>query len=208
MTRARVLRSLEIALLVVGLSLGGWSAARLLEAHRTQSLPIEPVRVTMTLPGDAGSSSALPGDAGSSGTHPRPAVVAPPPGTVIGRFEVPSLKISTPVLEGSDDATLARGAGHIEDTPFPGEPGNVGIAGHRDTIFRPLEHVRRGEVLQVRTADHVYRYTVTRTLIVNPDDVYVLDDTATPTLTLVTCYPFRYVGHAPKRFIVQAALEP
>ena len=198
MTRARVLLYLEIVLLVVGLSLGAWSAVRLLEARRTQNLPIEPVHVTMTLPGDAGSSRS---------PHPPAASVAPPPGTVIGRFEVPSLHISTPVLEGSDDATLARGAGHIEDTPFPGEPGNVGIAGHRDTVFRPLEHVKRGEVLQVTTADHVYRYTVTRTLIVNPDDVYVLDDTATPTLTIVTCYPFRYVGHAPKRFIVQAALE-
>jgi sortase A len=163
-------------------------------------MPIEPVRVTMTLPGDAptGSSSSAPPTARKTST--------PAPGTVIGRFEVPSLHISTPVLEGSDDATLARGSGHIEDTPFPGDPGNVGIAGHRDTVFRPLEHVKKGDEMRLLTADHVYRYKVDRTLIVNPDDVYVLDETKQPTLTLVTCYPFKYVGHAPKRFIVQGTL--
>jgi sortase A len=125
---------------------------------------------------------------------------------VIGKFEAPSLNISTPLLEGSDDGTLARGAGHIEDTPFPGESGNIGIAGHRDTVFRPLEHVKKGDTLQVTTAGRVYRYTVDRTLIVGPDDVYVLDETKEPTLTLVTCYPFKFIGHAPKRFIVQATL--
>lgn len=187
----------EIVLLIVGIAAGLWSAVRIIEARRTANLPIEPVRVTMTLPADAGNPPAK-----------APSKAAPAAGTVIGRFEVPSLGISTPVLEGSDDATLARGAGHIEDTPFPGEAGNVGIAGHRDTVFRPLEHVKKGEVLQITTAERVYRYTVARTLIVDPDDVYVLDDTKEPTLTLVTCYPFKYVGHAPRRFIVQATLAP
>jgi sortase A len=195
MTRARILWFLEVALVVVGLAAGVWSAARLVEARRTAKLPIEPVRVTMTLPGDETTPPAK-----------SPAREAPPAGTVIGRFEVPSLNISTPLLEGSDDATLARGAGHIEDTPFPGDAGNIGIAGHRDTVFRPLEHVKAGDVMQVTTSDRVYRYAVDRTLIVNPDDVYVLDETKAPTLTLVTCYPFKYIGHAPRRFIVQAHL--
>jgi sortase A len=196
MTRARLLLYLDVVLLIAGVSSGIWVAARLVEARRTANLPIEPVRVTMTLPGDADTPPAA-----------APRHDAPPPGTVIGKFEVPSLNISTPLLEGSDDATLARGAGHIEDTPFPGESGNIGIAGHRDTVFRPLEHVKKGDVLQVRTADKVYHYTVDRTLIVNPDDVYVLDETKDPTLTLVTCYPFKYIGHAPRRFIVQARLS-
>ena len=194
-TRARALWLIEIILAIVGITAGVWVAARLVDARRTQQLPIEPVRVTMTLPGDAANPPAK-----------SPASSAPAPGTVIGRFEVPSLQISTPLLEGSDDGTLARGAGHIEDTPFPGESGNIGIAGHRDTVFRPLEHVKAGDTMQVTTADHVYRYAVDRTLIVNPDDVYVLDDTPRPTLTLVTCYPFKYIGHAPRRFIVQAHL--
>src|SRR5262249_19044404 len=109
-------------------------------------------------------------------------------------------------LEGSDDGTLRRGAGHIEDTPFPGEAGNIGIAGHRDTIFRQLKRAKPGDALELTTADRIYQYRVTKTLIVNPDDVYVLDRTDRPTLTLVTCYPFEYIGHAPRRFIVQAEL--
>jgi sortase A len=119
---------------------------------------------------------------------------------------MPSLKLSTTVLEGSDDATLRRASGHIEDTPFPGQPGNIGIAGHRDTVFRPLRHVRLGDTMNLTTADRVYHYRITKTLIVGPDDVYVLDPTDHPTLTLVTCYPFEFIGHAPRRFIVHADL--
>ena len=110
------------------------------------------------------------------------------------------------MLEGSDDRTLRRGAGHIEDTPLPGQRGNVGIAGHRDTVFRALRGAKTGDALSLTMPDRVYQYRVTRTLIVKPEDVYVLDPTARPTLTLVTCYPFEFIGHAPKRFIVQAEL--
>jgi sortase A len=186
---------IERALIAVGIAAGIWCARILVEAQRTKSLPIEPVRVTMSLPGDAANPPAKSPDRN-----------APAVGTVIGRFEIPALQVSTPVLEGTDDQTLSRGSGHIEDTPFPGEPGNVGIAGHRDTVFRPLKRIKTGDEMVVTTADRVYRYRVTRTLIVDPEDVYVLDPTKEPTLTLVTCYPFEYVGHAPRRFIVQAQL--
>ena len=111
-----------------------------------------------------------------------------------------------PVLEGSDDGTLSRGAGHIEDTPFPGQAGNIGIAGHRDTVFRPLRNIKVGDPLNLTTAERTYRYRISKTLIVGPDDVYVLNPTEQPTLTLVTCYPFEFIGHAPKRYIVQATL--
>ena len=84
--------------------------------------------------------------------------------------------------------------------------GNVGIAGHRDTIFRPLRHAKAGDPLTLTTSRGVYRYRVSKTLIVDPDDVYVLDPTEQPTVTLVTCYPFEFIGHAPRRFVVQAAL--
>lgn len=193
MTGSRVWRSLEWALLAVGVALGVYCAVILVEAQRTRRLPIEPVRVTMSLPGDAGSPPAR-----------SPARVAPTPGTVIGRIDIPSLHLSTPVLEGSDDATLSRGSGHIEDTPFPGEPGNIGIAGHRDTVFRPLKRVKIGAEMILTTSDRVYRYRIAKAFIVNPEDVYVLDPTEDPTLTLVTCYPFEFIGHAPRRFIVQA----
>jgi sortase A len=114
--------------------------------------------------------------------------------------------MSTNMLEGSDDGTLSRGAGHIEDTPYPGQAGNIGVAGHRDTVFRPLRNIKVGDPLELTTANRLYRYKISKTIIVGPDDVYVLDPTEKPTLTLVTCYPFEYIGHAPKRFIVQAQL--
>src|SRR5262249_12296586 len=110
------------------------------------------------------------------------------------------------VLEGSDDGTLDKAAGHIEETPFPGQPGNVGIAGHRDTTFRAVRNLRSGDPLELTTSDYVYRYMITRTFIVEPEDVYVLDPGARPMLTLVTCYPFEFIGHAPHRYIIQAVL--
>jgi LPXTG-site transpeptidase (sortase) family protein len=199
MTRDRVLRLVERTLLAVGVALGAWCAAVLVEARFHQSMPVtSPLVVTQT------AVPVLPGDDGSSASHaPEKSVAA---GTLLGRLEAPSVKMSTNVLEGSDDATLSRGAGHIEDTPFPGQPGNIGIAGHRDTVFRPLRHIKVGDPLQVTTGGRTYTYRVSRTLIVGPDDVYVLDPTPRPTLTLVTCYPFEFIGHAPKRFIVQADL--
>ncbi|OLC52424.1 MAG: hypothetical protein AUH43_00145 [Acidobacteria bacterium 13_1_40CM_65_14] len=127
-------------------------------------------------------------------------------GTVIARLDAPAVQLSTAVLEGSDDAILNRGAGHIEDTALPGERGNIAIAGHRDTIFRPVRRMRAGDVLNLSTSDRVYHYRISNTLVVGPDDVYVLNPTRQPTLTLVTCYPFDFIGHAPKRFIVQAQL--
>ena len=197
MTTGSLLRWLERGLLAVGVALAAWCAAVLLEARFHNSAPPPPsygqLTVTQTL--------ILPGDAGAKRTAP-----APSAGMVIGRLEAPSVKMSTTVLEGSDDATLSRGAGHIEDTPFPGEAGNVGIAGHRDTVFRPLKSIQVGDPLELTTADRLYRYRISKTLIVGPNDVYVLDPTKTPTMTLVTCYPFEYVGHAPRRFIVQAEL--
>ncbi len=199
MTRRTLLTWLEWLLLSVGLVLTGWSVKVLLVARYTQSLPIPEQHVE--------APRTLPGDGDTSATAPAPAPAPPPePGSVIARLEAPALELSTVVLEGSDDQTLARAAGHIEDTALPGEPGNVGIAGHRDTLFRSLRRTQIGDEFDVTTATGEYRYRVTRTLIVDPEDVYVLDETATPTLTLVTCWPFEFIGHAPKRFIVQAEM--
>jgi sortase A len=190
-----VLRWLERGLLALGGVLAIWCAAVLLEARFTKQLPVAPLVVTQSLPGDA--NPAAPAE------HPRP---APAAGTVLGRISAPTVKMTATVLEGSDDATLSRGAGHIEDTPFPGQRGNIGIAGHRDTVFRPLKGIQVGDPLELTTGDRVYHYRIKKTFIVGPDDVYVLDPTQEPTVTLVTCYPFEYIGHAPKRFIVQAEL--
>jgi len=196
MTTTSTLRWVERALIAGGAGLAIWCAVVLVEArfHQTAKIPAPPLTVTQT---------ALPGDPGST---PTPAAPAPAAGTVLGRLEAPSVKLSTVVLEGSDDGTLSRGSGHIEDTPMPGHPGNVGIAGHRDTTFRALRNIHVGDPLDFKTADRVYRYRISKTMIVGPDDVYVLDPTAEPALTLVTCYPFEFIGHAPRRFIVRADL--
>jgi sortase A len=196
MTRHTALWWIERGLLAVGVVLAIYCAAILVEArfHQTAPLNQPPLTVTQTvLPGDSGDLKAA-------------AAPAPAAGTMLGRLEAPSVKLSTAVLEGSDDATLSRGSGHIEDTPFPGQPGNVGIAGHRDTTFRALRNIHLGDALEFKTADRVYRYRISKTMIVGPDDVYVLDPTEKPALTLVTCYPFEFVGHAPRRFIVRADL--
>jgi sortase A len=125
-------------------------------------------------------------------------------GGLIGHMEIPRLGLSVIVAEGMDTLTLQRAAGHIPGTAMPGEPGNVGIAGHRDTFFRPLRNVRKGDIITFATPAGDYRYRVVSTKIVSPSDVKVLDPSASEILTLVTCYPFYYVGPAPNRFIVRA----
>jgi sortase A len=115
--------------------------------------------------------------------------------------------IEAPVLEGTDDATLNRGVGHIEDTAVPGASGNIGLAGHRDGFFRALKDISVGDALDVETTAGLTHYRVQRTWIVDPDDVSVLDPTSTPSVTLVTCYPFYFVGSAPERFIVRAVRD-
>lgn len=125
---------------------------------------------------------------------------------VIGRLEIPRLGISTVVLEGDDAGALRLGAGHVPGTALPWWIGNVAIAAHRDTFFRPLRHVRTNDLIRLRTMEGVYDYAVESTEIVHPDEVRVLKASARPELTLVTCYPFYYVGDAPLRFIVHARL--
>ena len=119
-------------------------------------------------------------------------------------LRIPRIRVEVPVLEGTDDSTLNRAVGHIEDTAKPGTQGNSGIAGHRDGFFRGLKDIRAGDVIEIETLGSVETYRVERTWIVEPEDVSVLDPTATPSVTLVTCYPFYFVGSAPQRFIVRA----
>jgi sortase A len=108
------------------------------------------------------------------------------------------------VVEGADPGDLKHAVGHITGTSLPGEPGNVGIAGHRDTFFRLLRFTQRGDKIALRTLRGTYRYRVISTTLVQPADVQVLNPIGRDTLTLVTCYPFYYVGPAPERFIVRA----
>ncbi|HUQ95343.1 MAG TPA: class D sortase [Bryobacteraceae bacterium] len=128
---------------------------------------------------------------------------APVKGKAIARMEVPRLKLSAVVFEGTDDRTLNKGVGHLPGSALPGQTGNVVLAAHRDTYFRALENIRRNDHIKVITPQGPKTYLVESTAIVTPKTVEVTKATSTPTLTLITCYPFRYVGSAPYRFIVK-----
>ena len=125
-------------------------------------------------------------------------------GGLIGRIDIPRLGLSAIVTEGVGTKNLRRAVGHIPGTALPGRPGNIGISGHRDTFFRPLRKIRRDDIITLTTLLGEYRYRVVSTRIVRPDDVAVLRTSGDEILTLVTCYPFYFVGPAPYRFIVRA----
>ncbi len=126
-------------------------------------------------------------------------------GDVLGRIDIPRLGISVAVLQGTSSRILRLGAGHIEGTPLPGETGNSGIAGHRDTFFRQLKDIRKDDEIQLQTATGLFRYDVEWAKVVEPGDTTVLEpSTIENTLTLVTCYPFYFIGPSPKRFVVRA----
>ena len=126
-------------------------------------------------------------------------------GDVLGRIDIPRIGLTVAILQGTKSKTLRLGVGHIQGTPLPGEVGNVGIAGHRDTWFRNLKDIRIDDEIQIVTAAGLSKYKVDWTKIVAPNDVSVLAPSAESALTLVTCYPFYFVGPAPKRFVVHAS---
>ena len=131
-----------------------------------------------------------------------------PVGEPIGTLEIVRVGLTGVVVEGDADDVLDRAIGHLPDTPLPWKAGNSALAAHRDTIFRPLRSVRLGDVLRLKTPHGDFDYRVSETLIVKPDEVWVLDPTSVTTLTLISCWPFNYIGHAPERFIVRAERIP
>lgn len=129
-------------------------------------------------------------------------------GTLLGKFEVPRLELSFVLLEGTDSRTLDKSIGHVEGTALIGEQGNIGIAGHRNTHFRKLEWLRRGDEIDLTAEGVTHRYAVEWVRLFTPEDVEVLDPSHGPAVTLVTCFPFEYVGSAPLRMIVRALPMP
>jgi len=126
------------------------------------------------------------------------------PALALARLEIPRLGIDAVVVEGTSDGDLRRALGHVPATALPGEAGNAAIAGHRDSFFRPLRMVRKGDLIRVTTRRGTYLYEVEYAEVVPPGDLLVLQPTTQPSLTLVTCFPFQYIGSAPDRFIVRA----
>lgn len=127
-----------------------------------------------------------------------------PAGTPIGQFEIPRLGMQWVLLEGTDARTLDKSIGHVEGTALPGESGNIAVAGHRNTHFRKLEWIRRGDEIVLRTKQREYRYIVEWGRLFQPDDIEVLDAAHGPAVTLITCFPFEYIGSAPLRYVVRA----
>jgi sortase A len=198
--RRSALRWLERLLLVFGIACLGYygyvsAESALYQAYETREL-------------DAILASVPPAPAAASSG---PAVTVTPKtvpkaGSAVGRLEIPRLGISAVVRAGSDARTLRLAVGHIPGTALPGEQGNVGLAAHRDTFFRRLGEIREDDEVRMVTAEGTFTYRVQGMQVVNPSDVWVLNPTDAPALTLVTCYPFTYVGSAPRRFIVRAQL--
>lgn len=153
---------------------------------------------------DALLGREVPSAASSATTGATRRTVAP--GETVGRIEIPRLGVSAVIKAGIDARTLQLAVGHIPGTAMPGEKGNVGLAAHRDTFFRRLGEIQSDDEIRVTTSEGAYRYRVERTHVVDPGDVWVLDPTDHAALTLVTCYPFRYIGSAPQRFVVRAQI--
>ena len=125
-------------------------------------------------------------------------------GGVVGEIQVPRLQLKAIVVQGDSHTILRRAVGHIPETALPGAPGNVVLAGHRDTFFRPLRNIRVGDAITLQTSDGAFQYLVESTEVVPASAVEVLKATNGRTLTLITCYPFDYIGPAPNRYVVRA----
>jgi sortase A len=158
------------------------------------------------LPEDLDASTIPSGPAGRSVAHGSGRTSYA--GHAIAILRIPKLHLEVPVLDGTDAITLNRGVGRIRGTALPGQRGNIAIAGHRDGFFRGLKDIHAGDEIELLAAQRTDIYIVDRTVIVDPDDTSVLENGATPALTLVTCYPFHYIGNAPRRFVVEASLKP
>jgi sortase A len=200
---------LSVLLLVAGLVLVGWPLFVTVESEIVQWSGSRQVETNHTAVQAAGAATAssprlptetiVPGARARRGNPARPAA-----GAVLAKFEIERLGLSWVLLEGSDDRTLDKSIGHVEYTALPGEMGNIGIAGHRNTHFRKLEWIRRGDVITIQTGDEQFRYQVEWIRLFTPENIYVLDPSHGPAVTLVTCFPFEYVGSAPQRFVVRA----
>ena len=196
--RTRLLNWVALLLMIAGGAALGWCLAILVDTQNTQRAAREQLESMASATRSATTSSP-------ATSTPRSRVIVQP-GTPLAELSIPRIGLSAVVLQGSDEHTLRGGVGHIETTPLPGESGNVAIAGHRDSFFRPLRNVQVGDDIWLNTPNAPVHYRVSSFRVVNPTEVSVIQPTDDAVLTLVTCYPFYFVGSAPDRFIVRASL--
>jgi sortase A len=191
----------QYALLIAGFSALGYWAVVVAEAAEYQT------RAYQQLLKDRAGRLREPSPTRVAAPHLSPPRMQPgsfSQGSVVGRIEIPRIRLSAMIAEGTSGPVLREAAGHISDTALPGQPGNVVLAAHRDTFFRRLGQLKVGDVIKVATPRGQYVYSVRFTDVVSPDETWVLEPSSGQTLTLVTCYPFYFVGNAPKRFVVRA----
>jgi sortase A len=195
--RVSVLRWAEGLLIIGGIAMLAWCAVVLTDAYIAQRIARQSLEAISSV-----AAPARPPIPASATAQPPPAIIRR--GAAIAALSIPRIDLSAVVLQGSDEQTLRRGPGHVEGTAVPGEAGNVVIAGHRDSFFRPLRRVGIGDDIFVDTPDGHFQYRVTSLQVVQPRDVGVIAPTDESVLTLITCYPFWLLGNAPDRFVVRA----
>jgi sortase A len=191
MSRKSILRRAQFALVFTGTALLGYCAFAFVDAELFQR------RANQLLEQEVRGATARQ-------VLPTPVRTVPPKHSVIGRIEIPRIHLSAIVVEGDDSTSLRLGVGHVPGTALPGAAGNAALAGHRDTFFRALRRISKDDRITLTTPYGSYRYEVGAIEVVGPGDTRVLDPTNEPTLTLVTCFPFSYIGAAPERFVVVA----
>ena len=196
---ARFLRSVERLCVIAGAAMLVWCALLVLDASWAQREARRSLEIALPVVRPPAAREVTDTEAPSL----RVPVLAR--GAAIADLSIPRIHLSSVVLHGSDSQTLRRGPGHLEDTALPGESGNVVIAGHRDSFFRPLRNIEFGDDIFLDSPYGRFHYRVTSIRVVNPHDLSVLERTDTATLTLITCYPFWVLGNARDRFIVRAA---
>jgi sortase A len=197
-SRGAARRWIASLLLVAGVAMLAWSAAFVIDARVSQDTARRSLELAARAPAAARS------DEGTHALHLPMAARSAARGSPIAELLIPRVHLSSIVLHGSDAQTLRRGPGHLEDTPLPGQPGNVAIAGHRDTFFRELRDVQVGDDIYLNTPQGQFHYQIAWTRVVGAHDVGVVAPTTDDALTLVTCFPFWVFGPAPDRFVVRA----
>ncbi len=202
--RQRRLRWTQRLLFITGILLLGYVGFTLLEARLYQASAKRSLENQIRLQNDQVQKEQVEKEQGENHTKPVISRAVTKTGDVLGRMDIPRLGMSVAVLQGTSSRVLRLGIGHIAGTPLPGEDGNIGIAGHRDTFFRGLKDIRKNDEIQIQTARGLSRYEVDWAKVVANDDQGVLAPSTNSALTLVTCYPFYFVGPAPKRFVVRA----
>ena len=181
-------------LMLVGALALAWAGYRIVSARRAQFEYRDALEAKRAAPSPEPPKPALP--------------LTMPLGEPIGTISVPRLGLSAVVAEGDDKPVLDNAAGHLPDTALPWNDGNTAVAAHRDGLFRPLKGIKVGDIVRFETVHGDFEYRVKESYIVEPDDIWVLNPTLEPTLTLISCYPFNFIGNAPKRFIVKAERVP